>query len=295
MTHMNEWVHGWISECTNENKWWADAQMNNWTEKWTNDFTTSSYGIDPPSWPFSEATALIQAHCMQKQTHSVAGADTSLLWETSAGGVGSGCRCIFQLRNSFTGKGNESWGLHPSTLRDGPTMLSSPANNEESNHHRGPSDFCLLSILVFLWKKHFCCFVQFGDSEGSVSKVPFPESLAPWFLFSCLSVLFFFPLVDVNGSHAHRGRAGVSRDLLPISLVFIMARWGHRPPAQAFHAGPVCVRLWVPGDTLRATFPLFVQLEPGSWHCCTKSHFQTHSEITSILSGQGHTGTEGKG
>lgn len=38
----------------------------------------------------------------------------------------------------------------PGTRRDGPTTLYSPPNNEELNHGRGPSDFCLFSILGFL-------------------------------------------------------------------------------------------------------------------------------------------------
>lgn len=66
----------------------------------------------------------------------------------------------------------------------------------------------------------------------AVSKVLFPGSLGPWFLFSCLNILFFFPFVDVTGSHEYRGPRG-GGICAPLNLLFMVARWCHRPPAQA--------------------------------------------------------------
>lgn len=52
-------MNGWINECKNENEWWMDVLMNNWIEKWMNDFVISFYGIDFFSWFFFEVIVLI--------------------------------------------------------------------------------------------------------------------------------------------------------------------------------------------------------------------------------------------
>lgn len=85
-------------------------------------------------------------------------------------------------------------------------------NPQQTMKNQTTVEALLTSVCFLFWvsfEKHFCCFVQFGDSEGSVYKVPFPGSLAPDFYFHVL---------------ASCGPAGVERDLLPLSLVFIMTR-----------------------------------------------------------------------
>lgn len=108
----------------------------------------------PPTWPFSEATALTQAQRCTKLPRHVVGAHSGLALRNFCSlmqtGVGSGCRCTTQPRNNFTGKGNESWGLRPGTRRDGPTTLYSPPNNEELNHAEARLTFvCFLFWVSF--------------------------------------------------------------------------------------------------------------------------------------------------
>lgn len=79
-----------------------------------NNSATGSYGIGPPDWPFTEAAALTQAQSCTKLPCRVLGADGGLALRNFCSlvqtGVGSGCRGASQLRNNFTGKGNESGG-----------------------------------------------------------------------------------------------------------------------------------------------------------------------------------------
>lgn len=146
-----------------------------------NNSATGSYGLGPPDWPFSEATALTQAQRCTKLPRRVVGADGGLALRNVCSpmqtGVGSGCRCTSQLRNDFTGKGNESWGLRPRHSERWPNNAVFSTNNEELNHRRGPSDFRLLSIW-FPLKKHFCCSVKFDDSEGCLQG-PVPRVSRP--------------------------------------------------------------------------------------------------------------------
>lgn len=119
-----------------------------------NNSATGSYGIGPPDWPFAEAAALTQAQSCTKLPCRVLGADGGLALRNFCSLVQTGVAVAAEVPPNFGTillvKEMGPGGSAPGTWRDGPTMLYSPQNNEELNHLRGPSDFCLFSILGFL-------------------------------------------------------------------------------------------------------------------------------------------------
>lgn len=161
-------MNGWINECKNENEWWMDAPMNNWTEKWMNDSATSSYGTDPPSWPFSEATALIQAQCMHKAAPQCGGS-----WEWLA--LGNILSRSWQGLQMYFGTVSLVKEMNPGASAPALWEMAQQCWVPHQTMKNKPPwrSFWLSSDFYFGFplKNHSCCFVQFGDPEVSVSKV----------------------------------------------------------------------------------------------------------------------------
>lgn len=128
----------------------------------------------------------------------------------------------------------------------------------------------------FPLKKHFCCFVQCGDSEGCLQG-PVPRVSCPLIFICMSSCLVLFPTCGCEWipctQRASRGRGRSA----PTQLGLYNGQMGSQTSRSSTPCWPCLCQAsstwWHPQSHISTIH--------AARHCC--SCFRTHSEITSIL------------